>query len=165
MTSEVVFWRSLSYGVCPPNDPFTSHDPVMSLSGTLRKGDPGMPATFKRLTVDNWLDADETLQAFGRLSPATGAVRPIEQNDFAATFLAIDLQQEVPADIVASSRSRAERCYTAISSIPFTPWDKINCGASVRQASQKNFANSAARKTARPSRAGSNGCAGRSTSL
>ncbi len=60
-----------------------------------------MTARFKELTIDNWLEPDETLQAFGRLSLVTGQVHPITAEDFASSFLTIDLSDQVPEDIVA----------------------------------------------------------------
>jgi hypothetical protein len=58
-------------------------------------------ARFKELTIENWLEPDETLRAFGRLSPVTGQVHPITADDFASSFLAIELGDYVPEDIVA----------------------------------------------------------------
>lgn len=60
-----------------------------------------MTARFKELTTDNWLEPDETLQAFGRLSLITGQVHRITADDFASTFLSIELGDRVPEDIVA----------------------------------------------------------------
>lgn len=60
-----------------------------------------MTARFKELTTENWLEPDETLQAFGRLSPITGQVHRITADDFAASFLAIELGDYVPEDIDA----------------------------------------------------------------
>lgn len=60
-----------------------------------------MTARFKELTTENWLEPDETLQAFGRLSLITGQVHTITADDFASAFLAIELSDYVPDDIVA----------------------------------------------------------------
>lgn len=60
-----------------------------------------MTGGFKKLTLENWLEPDDTLQAFGRLSPITGQVHPITADDLASTFLAINLESQVPEDIVA----------------------------------------------------------------
>lgn len=60
-----------------------------------------MTARFKELTVENWLEPDETLQAFGRLSLITGQTHRITADEFASTFLAIELGQKVPEDVVS----------------------------------------------------------------
>ncbi|HEX2049177.1 MAG TPA: hypothetical protein VHJ34_00930 [Actinomycetota bacterium] len=60
-----------------------------------------MTARFKELTVNNWLEPDETLRAFGRLSPITGPVHPITAADLASSFLAIELGNHVPENVVA----------------------------------------------------------------
>lgn len=60
-----------------------------------------MTARFKELTVENWLEPDETLRAFGRWSLITGQIHRITADEFASTFLAIELGQMVPKDVVA----------------------------------------------------------------
>lgn len=53
---------------------------------------------FKQLTPNNWDEADETSAMFARLSPIVGMV-PMNGNDWARAFLAVELPTSVPADI------------------------------------------------------------------
>jgi hypothetical protein len=71
-----------------------------------------MTARFKDLTVENWLEADETIQAFGRLSLVTGQVHGITKEEFASTFLGVQLGSPVPEEIVSMFKvAQGTLCY------------------------------------------------------
>ncbi len=53
----------------------------------------------KHLTVQNWLDPDETGRAFGEVNLATGERRTASGDGWADQFLAVELHNEVPAEI------------------------------------------------------------------
>lgn len=71
-----------------------------------------MTARFKDLTAENWLEPDETIQAFGRLSLLTGQVHGITRDQFASTFLSVQLGPSVPDDIVSMFKvAQGTLCY------------------------------------------------------
>jgi hypothetical protein len=53
----------------------------------------------KHLTVQNWLDPDETGRAFGEVNLATGERRAASGDGWADQFLAVELHNEVTAEI------------------------------------------------------------------
>lgn len=63
-----------------------------------RSGDETIRMSFKQLTPNNWDRPDDTSKIFGRLSPLVGLV-PMNGNDWARAFLAVELPESVPRDI------------------------------------------------------------------
>jgi hypothetical protein len=53
----------------------------------------------KHLTVQNWLNPDETGRAFGEVNFATGERRAGSGDGWAEQFLAVELRNEVPVEI------------------------------------------------------------------
>jgi hypothetical protein len=53
---------------------------------------------FKRLTLENWTEADPVNKNFARLSPLVGPVE-MGQDDWAQNFLAVELSEDVPLEI------------------------------------------------------------------
>jgi len=53
----------------------------------------------KHLTVQNWLEPDETGRAFGEINVQTGERRCSSGDRWAAMFLAVELDQAVPPEI------------------------------------------------------------------
>src|SRR4051794_34385498 len=52
----------------------------------------------KRLTIENWREADVTSAQFGRVSPLVGPV-PMAGDDWARAFLAVELKAHMPESI------------------------------------------------------------------
>lgn len=53
---------------------------------------------FKQLSLDNWTEADPVNRNFARISPLVGPIQ-MDQGDWARQFLAVDLSDDVPAEI------------------------------------------------------------------
>lgn len=53
---------------------------------------------FKQLSLENWTEVDPVNRNFGRLSPLAGPV-PMEEDDWAREFLAVELSEDVPCSI------------------------------------------------------------------
>lgn len=76
------------------------------------------PRGFKRLTPDNWLEEDDAIKAFGRLSPE-GRQYPLTQQDLAKGFLSIDVSPAVPTEIKALFRRAQAVCVYGCFFYPF----------------------------------------------
>ncbi len=55
--------------------------------------------TFKRLTVDNWLEPDEASASFERVSLVTGQRHSVSGDDFARSILNIDVSSLTPTPV------------------------------------------------------------------
>lgn len=54
---------------------------------------------FKQLTPDNWQQPDPASELFARRDVQTDAMRPMTPDDWAGRFLAVQLDERVPADV------------------------------------------------------------------
>jgi hypothetical protein len=52
----------------------------------------------KQLTLENWTEPDPTSAQFGQLSPVIGP-RPMDGQDWAGAFLAVELKPHVPEEV------------------------------------------------------------------
>jgi hypothetical protein len=76
------------------------------------------PEGVKRLTLDNWLEGDDAIKAFRRLSPE-GQQYPLTQQDLAEGFLSIDVSPGVPTEIKALFRRAQAVCVYGYFFYPF----------------------------------------------
>jgi hypothetical protein len=58
-----------------------------------------MGRQFKTITLDNWLDPDRVSSMFARVDPVRGQTVPVTANDWAARFLAVSLDSQIPEEV------------------------------------------------------------------
>jgi len=82
------------------------------------------PRLFKKLTIENWLEADPVMKHFAIRN--ANAFRHARAEDWAKSFLSLDLSEAVPKNVRDLFEWRAGCACTAGSFIPCTSWVRIN---------------------------------------